>query len=99
MFLMLANIGIFVPIGFFPALLWRGWRWWKSLLLGLGSSLTIEFIQFFIGRNTDIDDVTLNTAGAMLGYWLFCLSRTLFPRLISRFQCRPEEGDKNGLPV
>lgn len=99
MFLMLANIGIFVPIGFFPALLWRGWRWWRSLLLGLGSSLTIEFIQFFIGRNTDIDDVTLNTAGAMLGYWLFCLSRTLFPRLISRFQCRPEGGDKNGLPV
>ena len=34
MFMLWGNIAMFVPIGFFPALLWRGWRWWKALLLG-----------------------------------------------------------------
>ena len=88
MFLMLANIGIFLPIGFFPALLWRKWRWWKSLLLGCGASCSIEFIQFFIGRSTDIDDVILNTAGALLGFWLYCLARALFPKFCAKFHCR-----------
>lgn len=88
MFLMLANIGIFVPAGFLPALLWRRPRWWKSLLAGFCASCTIEFIQFFIGRSTDVDDVLLNTAGALLGYWLFWLLRALFPRFFARFQCR-----------
>ena len=92
MFLMLANIGIFAPVGFFPALLWRRPRWWKSLLAGFCSSVTIEFIQFFIGRSTDIDDVILNTTGALAGFWLFCLLRMIAPKLIEQFQCQPRGG-------
>ena len=88
MFLMLANIGIFFPVGFFPALLWRGWRWWKVLLLGLLTSCAIECIQFFIGRSTDIDDVILNTTGAVLGFGLYALLRALFPRAAARFHCQ-----------
>ena len=88
MFLMLANIGIFFPVGFFPALLWRGWGWWKALLLGLLTSCTIECIQFFIGRSTDIDDVILNTTGAVLGFGLYALFRALFPRAAARFHCQ-----------
>ena len=92
MFMLLGNSAMFVPIGCFPALLWRKWRWWKSLLLGFFTSFAIEFIQFFIGRSTDIDDVILNTAGALAGYWIFCLVRALFPKFCSKFQCR-ERGD------
>lgn len=92
MFLMLANIGIFSPVGFFTALLWRRPRWWKSLLAGLGTSVFIEFIQFFIGRSTDIDDVILNTAGALVGFWIFCLLRAVFPKCTEKFQCRPRGG-------
>ena len=87
-FMLLGNIGMFLPLGFFPALLWRRPRWWKSLFIGFAASVTIEFVQFFIGRSTDIDDVILNTTGALLGYWLFCLARALFPRLTARFHCR-----------
>lgn len=87
LFLVIANIGIFLPVGFFAALLWRRPRWYRSLLAGLCSSCTIEFIQFFIGRSSDIDDVLLNTAGSLMGFWLFLLLRALFPRFISRFQC------------
>lgn len=88
MFLMVANIGIFVPIGFFPALLWRNWSCWKSILAGFASSVFIEFIQFFIGRSTDVDDVILNTTGALIGFWILWLLRALFPKAVAKFQCR-----------
>ena len=70
MFLVVANVGIFSPVGFFTALLWRRPRWWRSLLAGFCASFTIELIQFFIGRSTDIDDLILNTAGALAGFWV-----------------------------
>ena len=90
MFMLLGNIGMFMPLGFFPALLWRGWRWWKSVLLGFFCSCTIEFTQFFIGRSTDIDDVILNTTGALLGYLLYALCRAVFPSLAVKFHCTPK---------
>lgn len=92
LFMLLGNIIMFMPAGFFPALLWRRWRWWKSLLAGFCTSVAIEFIQFFIGRSTDIDDVILNTAGALAGFWIFCLLRTIFPSFIEKFQCQPKGG-------
>ena len=79
MLMLLGNIAMFVPLGFFPALLWRGWKWWKTVLLGCGCSCAIEFIQFFIGRSTDIDDVILNTTGALLGFVLWGLCRGCCP--------------------
>ncbi|NBI65258.1 VanZ family protein [Pseudoflavonifractor sp. 60] len=96
MFLVLANIGIFSPVGFFTALLWRNPRWWKSLLAGFCSSVTIEFVQFFIGRSTDIDDVILNTTGALAGFWIFCLLRAAFPSFTEKFQCQPKGGYFHG---
>ena len=96
MFMMLANIGIFTPVGFFTALLWRRPRWWKSLLAGFCSSVIIEFTQFFIGRSTDIDDVMLNTTGALAGFWIFWLLRTVAPTFATNFQCRPRGGTHYG---
>lgn len=90
MFMLLGNIGMFMPLGFFPALLWRNWRWWKAMLLGFFSSCTIEFIQFFIGRSTDVDDVILNTTGALLGFVLYALCRAVFPRMTAKFHCKPK---------
>ena len=92
LFNIVGNIVMFVPFGFLAALLWRGWRWWKSLLVGFCTSVSIEFIQFFIGRSTDIDDVILNTAGAAVGFWLFCLLRAIFPSFTKKFQCQPRGG-------
>ncbi len=91
MFMMVANIGIFSPVGFFPALLGRRPRWWKALLTGFAASFAIEFLQLFVGRSSDVDDLILNTAGALAGYWVFCLLRALFPKLTAKFQCRERE--------
>ncbi|USF25483.1 hypothetical protein N510_000395 [Firmicutes bacterium ASF500] len=96
MFLVVANVGIFSPVGFFTALLWRRPRWWRSLLAGFCASFTIELIQFFIGRSTDIDDLILNTAGALAGFWVFCLLRAVFPKFTEKFQCTPRGGYYHG---
>ena len=96
MFMLLGNIVMFLPVGFFPPLLWRSWSGWKVALLGCITSCTIEFVQFFIGRSTDIDDVILNTAGAAAGYGLFWLFQGLCPGLISQFRCRPTKENRYG---
>ena len=92
LFMLLGNIIMFMPLGFFPAMLWRRWRWWKSLLAGFCTSASIEFIQFFIGRSTDIDDVILNTAGALTGFWIYWLLRAIAPSFTEKFQCQPRGG-------
>ena len=88
LFLLLGNIGMFVPLGFGTAALWRRANWRRGLLTGLGCSCTIEFVQFFIGRSTDIDDVILNAAGAMAGYGLYRGLARLRPDLAGRLCCR-----------
>ena len=75
------NIAMFLPIGLFPALLWRKGRWWKALFSGAGLSLFIELCQLPMMRGTDIDDLWLNTLGALLGYGLAWLIGKCRPRL------------------
>lgn len=87
-FMLLGNIVMFVPMGFFPALLWRKWSWWKSMLVGFCASFFIEFTQFFIGRYTDIDDMILNTLGALLGWLLAWGFGRLWPRRAEKYKVR-----------
>jgi len=65
------NILVFVPIGFFACLLWRKPSFLKALLSGLLTSLVIELAQFPLERGTDIDDLWLNTLGALLGWVIY----------------------------
>ncbi|MCI9079450.1 MAG: VanZ family protein [Lachnospiraceae bacterium] len=39
---------------------------------------TIEFVQYFTGRSSDIDDIMLNTLGGVSGYLVFALFFKLF---------------------
>ena len=39
----------------------------------MGVSCLIEFLQLFLGRSVDVDDLILNTLGGLMGYLLFCL--------------------------
>ena len=68
------NVLIFAPLGILPPLLWKRWRHlWAVVPLSAGVSCLIEFLQLFLGRSVDVDDVILNTLGGLLGYLLFCL--------------------------
>lgn len=68
------NLVAFMPMGAVPSrLLWGRlrWRWWHAGVFGLGFSLLIEGSQLYSGRRcADVDDLILNTAGAMLGFAL-----------------------------
>lgn len=95
-FVLLGNIFMFVPIGVFTSLLWRGSSWLRTCLIGMFSSVAIETVQFFIGRRTDIDDVILNTLGVLIGFWLHKLLWILSPRFVSKLQCYNRKDDPHG---
>ncbi len=70
----IANILMFVPLGFVaPAAFPKIRSWWKTALLSALFSFSIEFVQYFIGRCADVDDWMLNTAGGIVGYAIFSL--------------------------
>ena len=64
------NVVAFVPIGFLLPTVWPGrWTAWRVALAAAALSGSIEAAQYATGRRVaDVDDVTLNTAGALLGY-------------------------------
>lgn len=73
------NIVLFIPMGFFAPLLWKGLRKYrKAIVFGFCSSLFIEgaqgFVSLILGFNykvMDVDDLLLNTLGFIFGFTLF----------------------------
>lgn len=67
------NIGMFIPLGFFLPLLWKGLRkWWRTWLAVLSIMLMVELTQLFTLRGSfDVDDLILNLTGAAMGYVVF----------------------------
>jgi glycopeptide antibiotics resistance protein len=83
----LGNICIFIPIGLLFPLLWSGYnRLWKVTLMGFLISLFIETAQLKQARSSDIDDLWLNTLGAVVGYILYKILLTNFPKLSTAFK-------------
>lgn len=82
------NMGTFLPLGFFPGLLFRGFGAKKTLCFGLGFSLGAECCQFFLGRHCDVDDVILNVTGVMLGYGLCRMVKKYFPGFSRKCLCQ-----------
>ncbi len=73
------NLLLFVPMGFFLPFLFKGIKSGKQLFFLVAlMSLSVEVLQLFTTTGEfDIDDVLLNTGGAMIGYGLFCKLRKL----------------------
>lgn len=71
------NVMLTVPLGAYLCYLFRC-RWWMALLIGMATTLLFETSQLtgLFGLYThpyrlfDVDDLILNTAGTMLGFWL-----------------------------
>lgn len=76
---LILNVMMFVPMGFLlPAVFFRLQSFWKTGFVSLLCTASIETIQYFIGRSSDIDDVLMNLLGGLLGYGLFLLADRLF---------------------
>jgi len=60
------NVLLFVPLPILARLTWVP-SWPRAFACGVGLSVAIELVQLGAGRSADIDDVLLNSAGALLG--------------------------------
>lgn len=82
LYLSALNMIMTVPLGVLLPLAFQKYRrFTPTLLAGFFTSLTIEILQLFCFRTTDIDDLILNTLGTALGFFL---GKLLFARLWPR---------------
>lgn len=66
-FLMFVPLGYLIPLSFHCVN-----RWWMIVLLGFGFSLSIETMQLLFHRGWfDVDDILLNSLGAVAGYFVY----------------------------
>ena len=79
------NIIMFMPLGFLLPMIWRRCRFHQVLLIGMLSSLAIEIMQLFNWRVSDIDDLLMNTRGAVIGFFLFRLVDMIIHGIYSIF--------------
>lgn len=86
------NIIMFAPLGFLLPLIWEQCRkLWPTVLLGFQFSLMIELLQLFNRRATDVDDLMMNTVGALVGFMIWLLYQKFFgkiPQQINAFSKR-----------
>ena len=80
------NVFCFTPLAFMMPIVFPRLKWGYSILICACSSVLAELIQHFLMRYSDIDDVILNTLGALIGAILFALVRRCNPELVRRWQ-------------
>lgn len=85
------NIVIFMPIGFFIPLLWHKISFKKTVFIRFLTSLFIELCQLPQSRGTDIDDLWINTLGAVAGYAVFVLFKKSFKDFSNKFKVTAEQ--------
>lgn len=64
----IGNILLFVPYGFFSSYLLKNKKLSVAFILTAIVTLTIETLQYYIGRVFDVDDIILNICGGILGF-------------------------------
>ncbi len=67
------NLLLFLPLGIFIAKYVKLEKTSITLIIAFITSLSIEVIQFLIGRVFDVDDIILNVIGCILGFYLYKL--------------------------
>lgn len=74
------NVALFVPFGLGLAL-WRRWDVLRVIPFAVVTSGLVETAQYLLplGRAVDVDDVVLNTIGAMLGALTVVVVRRMVP--------------------
>lgn len=76
------NVAAFMPFGFILPEVWDQLnRWYTITLMGFLFSLCIEVTQL-VSRvgSFDVDDLLLNTIGALIGYFAFVIAKGVWNR-------------------
>jgi glycopeptide antibiotics resistance protein len=75
----LLNIIMTIPLGFLLPTIWPEFRKLsKVAFTGFCLSMTIELSQLLNNRGTSVEDLLMNTLGAIIGYLLFAIHYKLF---------------------
>jgi glycopeptide antibiotics resistance protein len=79
---LLGNLSLLLPLGLFgPFVLPALDRWWRIGLVALVYSSAIEIAQLRIAdRSADVDDVLVNVLGALIGFAMWRLVRSIGAR-------------------
>ena len=67
----IGNILMFIPFGYFVTSYCKIKGLGKITIVSILSSLVIEWVQHFIGRSFDVDDIILNVIGGVIGFLLY----------------------------
>ena len=74
------NLILFVPLGVFLPFLYKKYHHIKTVALtGFLFSLSVEIVQMFGWGSSDINDLMTNTAGACIGFLVYCLLSRILP--------------------
>ena len=67
---------LFVPLGFYLALTWRGSGVWRRVGVIAAVSVCVEVLQYVLAVGvSDVDDVILNGVGGLVGLLVYRLAR------------------------
>ena len=80
----IGNILLFLPFGFFVSQILKSKDVILPLIIIIICSICIETVQLYIGRVFDVDDIILNIAGGVLGYFVYrivCYVGSKIPRV------------------
>ena len=80
------NMLLFLQFGIFIAKYVKTDKILVVILLCFITSLSIEVIQFLIGRVFDIDDIILNIIGCVLGFAIYKLFKSIYDKLPKVFK-------------
>lgn len=72
---LVGNVVVFIPFGWFLPYIWQKMRYFfKTVLTATLYVCLVEVFQYITNLGScDIDDLILNLAGVMLGYWIWKL--------------------------
>ena len=78
----IGNIIVFIPYGYMAAdtikMICKKTNIFITMLCVIATTVSIEVIQYYIGRTFDIDDIILNILGGLIGYLIFKLIHIIF---------------------
>ncbi len=75
------NVIMMIPLGFLLPLIWKEFRKFHLVtLVGLVFSFSIEVLQLFNHRVSDIDDLLMNTIGAIVGFGIWTAFRWIIKK-------------------
>lgn len=86
-FEVLANVVLFMPLGFLLPVYWRRLRWWQVDLICLGTTCVVELVQPLVGGVGDLDDVIANALGGIIGCALAKIFLTVGKCVKNRKNC------------